>query len=130
MGDEKHYRNAKIAKPGARSNARALRKQLTPPECALWVVLRGRKVGGLKFRRQAPIGVYIADFYCHEARLVVEVDGSGHQGEQLHYDSARDRWMRDRGIRVLRFSGRDVLQNIEGVVLKIQGVAEEPPPSR
>jgi len=130
MGDEKSYRNAKIANTAARSNARALRKRMTPPERALWVVLRGRKVAGLKFRRQAPIGPYIADFYCHEARLVVEVDGSTHQGSQVAHDRNRDEWMRERGIRVLRVSARDVLQNIDGVVRKIMSDAGEPPPSR
>ncbi|MFG0298602.1 MAG: endonuclease domain-containing protein [Phycisphaerales bacterium JB047] len=130
MGDEQSYRHAKSAKPAARSMARVLRNQMTPPERALWVVLRGRKVGGLKFRRQAPIGAYIADFYCHEARLVIEVDGAGHQGDRLAHDKVRDRWMLDRGIRVLRVSGRDVLENIEGVVRTIRRIVEEPPPSR
>ncbi|MHA7811774.1 MAG: endonuclease domain-containing protein [Phycisphaerales bacterium] len=130
MGDEKSYRNAKTASSTARSNARSLRKRMTPPERALWVALRGRKVAGLKFRRQAPIGPYIADFYCHEARLVVEIDGSTHQGSQAAHDRDRDQWMRDRGMSVLRVSGRDVLQNLEGVVRTIARVAGEPPPSR
>jgi len=130
MGDEQSYRKAKIANTAARSNARALRKRMTPPERALWVALRGRKVAGLKFRRQAPIGPYIADFYCHEARLVVEVDGSTHQGSQVTHDRDRDQWMHHRGMRVLRVSGRDVLQNLEGVVRTIAHVAGEPPPSR
>jgi len=130
MGDEQSYRHAKIAKAAARSNAKALRKRMTPPERALWVALRGRKVAGLKFRRQAPIGPYIADFYCHEARLVVEVDGSTHQGSQMAHDRNRDEWMRERGMRVLRVSGRDVLRKLEGVVRTIIRITEEPPPSR
>ncbi|WP_255354028.1 endonuclease domain-containing protein [Brevundimonas sp. Leaf363] len=61
------------------SRASSLRKRMTPPEARLWTCLKGRAVGGLKFRRQHPVGSYILDFYCAEVKLAVEIDGSGHQ---------------------------------------------------
>ncbi|WP_245512926.1 endonuclease domain-containing protein [Enterovirga rhinocerotis] len=71
----------------------------------LWRALRDRRFSALKFRRQCPIGRYVADFVCFEARLIVELDGAPHdQPEQRAHDEARDRWFRDEGFRVLRFS--------------------------
>jgi very-short-patch-repair endonuclease len=67
--------------------ARELRKNLTQTEARLWLKLQGRKMEGWKFRRQAPIGPFIADFYCPAARLVIELDGSSHDHEdQAEYD--------------------------------------------
>src|SRR6476646_9384175 len=85
--------------------ARELRKNLTQTEARLWLKLQGRKMEGWKFRRQAPIGPYIADFYCPAARLVIELDGSSHDHEdQAEYDERRQRWLEARGLRVLRLS--------------------------
>ena len=75
----------------------------------LWQLLRNRQRCGKKFRRQHPLGVYTADFYCAEAQLVVEVDGSPHQtAEGKRKDQIRDAWMHSQGIEVLRFSGWQV----------------------
>ncbi len=69
------------------------------------------------FRRQSPIGRYIADFVCHEARLILEVDGGQHgSGEQKRRDEVRDRWFVEHGYRTLRVWKNDVLQNLEGVL--------------
>ena len=85
----------------------------TPAERRLWQGLRKHRIGGLKFRRQVPLGPYIADFYCPSARLVIEVDGVSHI--DAAGDAVRDTWMARHGIRVLRISNRDVLRNLEGM---------------
>jgi very-short-patch-repair endonuclease len=99
--------------------ARALRRAPTLPEGLLWQVLRQRP-SGLKFRRQHPVGPYIADFYCAAAKLVVEVDGESHgMGEQPRHDEVRDRWLREQGLRVFRFEAQDVMKDLNSVVTAI-----------
>ena len=93
--------------------ARRLRREQTRAERALWQILRGRQLGGLKFRRQVPVGPYIADFYCAEARLVVEVDGGQHADNRR--DARRDTWMAGQGLTVLRFWNPEILGNPDGV---------------
>jgi very-short-patch-repair endonuclease len=86
------------------------------PERLLWQVLRQRP-GGLKFRRQHPAGPYVADFFCHEARLVVEVDGDAHErGDRPERDAVRDAWFRERRFSVLRVTARDVLADVNSLV--------------
>jgi len=80
------------------------------PEVLLWQQLRRRKLNGLSFRRQHPIGPYILDFYCAIARLAVEIDGLGHEG-RVAYDTRRDSWLADRGIRVLRIPAANILRD-------------------
>jgi len=93
---------------------------MTPPEARLWQVLKGRQLGGLKFRRQHPIGPYVLDFYCAEARLAVEVDGMGHfEPEQSFRDGTRDDWLRRQGLAVLRIAAEDVRVNLDGVAGQI-----------
>ncbi len=87
--------------------ARTLRSNPTDAERRLWQGLRGRQMDGFKFRRQMPLGPYIVDFVCLEARLVIEVDGGQHQGSQK--DQARDAWLTAEGYRVLRFWDHEVL---------------------
>ena len=83
--------------------ARALRKRLTPWEARAWVYLRQWRREGLHFRRQAPIGPYFVDFVCHEAKLIIELDGSGHASDrQAGYDRDRDAWLRQQGYEVIR----------------------------
>jgi very-short-patch-repair endonuclease len=83
--------------------ARQLRRKLTWAEKALWRVLRGERFAGYKFRRQHPFGVYTLDFYCAEARLVLETDGSGHgHPERRKLDAERDAFLRSKGITVKR----------------------------
>jgi very-short-patch-repair endonuclease len=94
--------------------ARDLRRQSTDAEWKLWAIVRGRQLGGYKFRRQVPIDRYFADFACLDARLVVEIDGSQHQ-DRAKYDVARTATLEAFGWRVLRFDNYDVLTNAVGV---------------
>ncbi|MEK7137846.1 MAG: endonuclease domain-containing protein [Patescibacteria group bacterium] len=99
--------------------ARALRKdQGTLAERHLWFQLRNRKCAGLKFRRQVPLGPFITDFLCAEARLIIELDGSSHE-EKETYDAERTRFLDERGFRVLRFRNQNVFENMEGVLEEI-----------
>ena len=98
--------------------ARALRKNPTQAERRLWRALRLRQIGNVKFRRQQPIGNYVADFVCLEHRLIVEVDGGQH-ASRVAYDKRRTRWLESRGYVVLRFWNNDVLANTDGVVQSI-----------
>jgi very-short-patch-repair endonuclease len=95
--------------------ARELRERQTPSEKILWECLRDRRLLDAKFRRQHNVGPYIADFYCHTARLVVELDGGIHLTQQVE-DENRNEWMRSQGITVLRFPNEAVQENIEGVL--------------
>lgn len=97
--------------------ARENRKKETRAEKKLWDELRNRKLNGLKFRRQHPLALYIADFYCHEHKLVIEIDGRQHQeAEQKEYDTQRTIELEERGIGVLRFSNEDIEYDIKGVL--------------
>ncbi|ARJ64865.1 hypothetical protein WV31_03815 [Magnetospirillum sp. ME-1] len=101
----------------ANARARWLRANQTDAERALWRRLRELKAEGFHFRRQAPIGSFIADFACHSARLVIEVDGGQHaEGVQADYDERRTAWLEVQGYRVLRVWNSDVLGNIDGVM--------------
>ena len=104
--------------------ARTLRNQASPAERLLWQRLSNRQVEGCKFSRQMPVGPYFADFLCRERRLVVELDGFGHD-MQIEYDARRDRWMADAGYRVLRFTNDDVFERVEGVVWTIAEALRE-----
>jgi very-short-patch-repair endonuclease len=108
-----------------------LRQSATIAERLLWAQLRSHALGGLHFRRQAPIGPFIADFVCYRARLVIEVDGSQHTDRQAA-DNRRTAWLVGRGFRVLRFGNEEVLTNIDGVIEAIAAaiaVAAAPPPT-
>ncbi len=96
-----------------RNFARSLRRDLTEAEQKLWRELRDRRLDRIKFRRQAPIGPYVADFVCLEAKLIVEIDGSQHA--QSERDRVRDAELATRGFRVLRFWNDDVLKDIDRV---------------
>jgi very-short-patch-repair endonuclease len=107
---------------------------MSPPELALWMRLRQSSPGMPRFRRQHPIGRYIADFYCPAARLVIEIDGWSHaMGDQPARDEGRDRWFAANGYTVVRLSVDEVKADPNGVVdgLVRQAVAlGQPPPSR
>ena len=94
--------------------ARQLRRQSPPPEGILWSVLRGRRLAGLKFRRQEPIGPYVVDFCCRELKLVIEVDGMSHD-DKRDRDEVRDRWLNEQGYRILRVTNWDVNEDLEAV---------------
>jgi very-short-patch-repair endonuclease len=104
--------------------AKRLRRDMTLPEVLLWRELR-RRQWGMHFRKQHPIGPYVLDFYCSEHRLAVEVDGAVHDlPEQARHDERRDAWLRQQGIRLLRFRAADVLngRELEGVLQLIEAV--------
>ena len=109
----------KRVSPKTRKRARELRRELTPIEAILWQRLRSRRLAGLKFRRQHPIGPFITDFYCAERKLVIEIDGDTH-AEQARYDASRTAWLEEQGNRVIRFNNRDVLDNLPGVLEMIK----------
>jgi very-short-patch-repair endonuclease len=97
---------------------RALRKKMTDAEQALWRILRGRLIDGLKFRRQHPFGDYILDFVCLENKLIIEVDGSQHQNQAEH-DEVRTQQLQKADFHILRFWNNEVLQETEAVKEKI-----------
>ena len=93
---------------------RELRQRQTESEQLLWECLRGRKISGMKFRRQRPLGRYIADFCCDEAKLVVEIDGGIHsEAEQIEYDAIRDEALFALGYRIVRLTVEDVISHID-----------------
>ena len=94
--------------------ARRLRRDATMPERLLWGALRDGRLGGLRFRRQHPIGTYIADFYCHSARLIVEIDGMSH-ADRAAADRRRTKYLESMGHCVVRFTNDDVLTDIDAV---------------
>ena len=109
--------------------ARELRADMTDAETKLWWRLRGRQLGGHRFRRQVPIGPYIVDFACLAASLVIEVDGGQHFDE-ADRDERRTAWLEERGYRVIRFLNPDVLTNIDGVLETVLRALPATPPPR
>ncbi|MDO5090517.1 MAG: endonuclease domain-containing protein [Cardiobacteriaceae bacterium] len=101
-----------------RNHAKNLRQTMPDAEKRLWQHLRAGRLGGYKFRRQQPIGPYIADFVCTRPKLVIEADGGQH-GEQQVYDAARSRYLQTKGFHVLRFWNHDILQQTEAVLTEI-----------
>ncbi len=97
-----------------RAWAREMRGRMTNAETLLWKLLRNRRVGDAKFRRQHPIGRYILDFYCDQKKLAIELDGSQH-ADAINYDKRREAWLNAQGIRVLRFWNNQVLTETETV---------------
>src|ERR1700677_4054457 len=100
-----------------RSRARTMRGMPTDAELRLWRLLRDRRLNGVKFRRQVPLGPYIVDFLCVKAKLIVEADGSQH-AESLR-DTIRDAYLASQGWKGLRFWNNEVAENREGVLEKI-----------
>jgi very-short-patch-repair endonuclease len=112
-----------------RDRAKALRRTMTRAETLLWRHLKAHRLAALGFRRQSPMGNYIADFVAHSCKLIVEVDGESHDFEErIRHDARRDQWLVSRGYRVLRFTNDDVLKNLEGVVLAIGLAAQQAAP--
>jgi very-short-patch-repair endonuclease len=108
-------RDKKLKQP-----ARVLRKNLTDAERKLWSKIRRKQLEGFLFYRQKVIGRYIVDFYCHQAKLVIEVDGGQHYTDAgIRKDSRRDSFLKGLGLHVLRFNDLDVLKNCDGVVMNI-----------
>lgn len=112
------------ASPRIFKNAKELRRNQTPAEERLWKILRSHKLNGLKFRRQHPVSRFIADFYCHELKLIIELDGSIHLLEEVKaYDIMREKKLKALGLTVIRFSNEQVFTEPEVIlnsVLKLQ----------
>lgn len=111
--------------------ARRLRKNMTRAEVLLWSYIRRGALNGARFRRQHPIGPYIADFACIAAKLVIEVDGATHwTPEQLAHDAKRTKFIEGEGWRILRVTNTDVYENMDGVWQAIAGLIPPPAASR
>lgn len=96
---------------------RELRKQQTPEELIFWAHVKGRRFYGYKFRRQYSIGNYVADFYCSELKLVVEIDGGQHyEEEKIKYDELRTKYFNDLGMKVKRYTNLDIKNNLTSVL--------------
>ena len=109
QGEKDRKNNVKFAKH--------LRRNMTEVEAKLWNALRDRRFENYKFRRQVPIGKYIADFACFEKRLIVELDGSQH--EESKRDETRDAWLKSQNFRILRFWNIDINQALDGCLIAI-----------
>ncbi len=104
--------------------AQQMRRQPTPAEARLWLCLRASRLQGLHFRRQQVVDGFIADFYCHLAGLVVELDGPVHH-QQADYDMERDRILKERNLQVLRFPNAEVESNLPAVLAQIVKAAND-----
>ena len=115
------------------SRARHVRKQSTEAEKTLWRHVRSRQLAGYRFRRQAPLGKYIADFLCYERGLVIEIDGGQHQ-RRTEADKKRTNWLETQGFRVIRFWINQVLAEteavLEAILREMQGEDSPSPPHR
>ena len=107
-----------MIKISSKSSARKLRINATDAEIKLWSALKNRQLGNFKFRRQSPVGKYVADFICHEKTLIVEVDGGQHM-EASRKDDERTAWLVSQGYRVIRFWNDQVLEETEAVLEEI-----------
>lgn len=109
------------ADPQTFRTAKFLRDHMTNAEQELWKHLRGNQIEGVRFKPQHPIGFHIVDFYCHPAKLVVEIDGIYHQTkEQKEADQNREEELRSYGLRILRFSNEDIFNNLYKVIEAIR----------
>ena len=111
-----------LQSPEATANARRLRSDSTWPERIVWGMLRAGRMGGLKFRRQHPIGPFTVDFYCHEIGLIVEVDGASHE-DRAEEDRRRTAYLEQLGLRVFRITNADVISDAEAVARGIAATA-------
>jgi len=112
------------AKPVTLETASLLRKRMTYSESLLWKKLKGKQLLGLRFRRQHPIDIFIADFYCHAARLVIEIDGEIH-ADKSEYDDGREAEMEKFNIKIIRFTNDEVNNDIQRVLRKIEVVIKD-----
>jgi very-short-patch-repair endonuclease len=112
-----------------RKTAKNLRANTTAAEDILWRHLRRLEIKGSHFRRQVPIGPYVADFACLKERLIIEVDGSQHgEDDNSRHDEVRTRWLNSEGYRVMRFWNNDVMSNTESVMEAIHDASAVTPP--
>jgi very-short-patch-repair endonuclease len=106
--------------------AREMRRAPTETEQLLWGKLRRRQLAGLHFRRQHPLGPYIADFFCVDAQLVIEIDGAIHERtDQIERDTLRSEGLKQIGVKVLRFTTADVMHRMDWVLARIRGAIDD-----
>jgi very-short-patch-repair endonuclease len=110
--------------PGKNEKARTLRREMTPAEKTLWKHLKSNQLDQLHFRRQQVIDGFIADFYCHQIGLVIELDGPVHENRQ-EYDTERDHIIAARGLTILRFLNHRIKNDLEAVLAEIRSTAQE-----
>src|SRR5688572_21338215 len=109
------------ARPSTHKHAHNLRLSSTEAEQKLWALLRDRQLNGKKFRRQHAIAYYVADFYCHESKLVIELDGNHHTNAEVReYDNMRTTLLNELGIKVLRFWNEEIMNDVSKVLQKIE----------
>jgi very-short-patch-repair endonuclease len=114
------------ATPNSFEKARLLRKNTTKHERILWEYLQENKILGVRMKRQHPIGTYIADFYCHTAKLVIEIDGTTHNtADQKLYDEERTFNLRMDGLKVIRFSNTQIEDDLNSVINEITKHVQE-----
>lgn len=107
------------------ANAKQLRKNMTAAEIVLWMYLKAG-ISDCKFRRQHPIGIYIADFYCHKAKLIIEIDGSIHNLDEVKQnDKEKKSYLINNGYSVTRFTNKEVMTQAETVLEKIKRIIDE-----
>ncbi len=124
MPEESILRGQRI-EPVKLERAKELRREMTPEERMLWSALRTNRLRGWHFRRQQPVAGFILDFYCHAAKLCIEVDGGIHD-ERHEYDSARDAVLSAHGIRVLRVSNEAIHHSFASVVAQVEDLCAQP----
>jgi very-short-patch-repair endonuclease len=120
MPSDKRFR----VHPEILPRALEFRHPLTPAEETLWQAIRNRQIGGFKIRRQEPLGPYIADFYCPEVRLVIEIDGPSHN-QQIEYDAIRTAWLEGFSCTMIRFTNEQVSYRMGEVLDEINRVCKE-----
>jgi very-short-patch-repair endonuclease len=114
-----------LKQPKPMNLVKELRCGQTDAEGKIWANLRAKRLSGIKFRRQQPIGNYIVDFVSFEQKLIIEVDGGQHnEAPNIEKDEKRTKYLESKGYRVIRFWDNDVLENIEGVMFKINEIIE------
>ena len=114
------------AKPIIFERAKAMRENMTDAEEAVWKLLKSKNMLGLRFKPQHPIDIFIADFYCHQLKLVIEIDGGIHKSkEQKEYDIGRTAELEQWGIKVIRFSNEEVENNIHQIKNEIEQICTE-----
>ena len=113
-------------KKGLKGLRQNLRNNMPPAERVLWRQLQGKQLDGFKFRRQHSIDEFIVDFYCPKANLAIEVDGDSHYGENERKDDTnRQSYLESLGIRVLRFTNKEISERLEGVIEQIKNILKE-----
>ncbi len=120
--DEKTHARIRGAADFMQVAARQMRRAMTPAERILWAAIRGKRLNGLRFRAQHPVGSFVLDFFCPSCKLVVEVDGGIHDGEEER-DRARTQYLSAYGYRVIRFRNEEILTALDTVLARILDVA-------